>query len=533
MDQQYKGSSYDPQNPYGQGYGQQYPPPTNQPYFVDQPGYATSGNNTQNVTPIKPQEEPTTGWRDLPFAILFLINVAGMVGLMVLWGFDALKKSNTSSSTSSSTSDISSEDTKKLIGIAVGMSVLAIVLSMALVKLIVKYAKCMITFVLWFNVGISFAVAAFGFATGNFVLGIIGSLIALLNLCYARWVVHRIPFAVANLNVAGAAVSKHPSTYCVSISMTIVQVGWVIIWSLALVGVADHLRSEKTSTGAQNGAFCVAATDCISNYCVRNKCQARSFQQESTTNYVIYFFMLISFYWGLQVFKNIAHTTIAGTVATFWFQADSKGATGSSLKRSCTTSLGSICFGSLLVAILQALRTLAEQAREQGSCAACIAECILSILQSLMEYFNRWAYVYVGIYGYKFTKAGKAVFDLFAQRGFDAIINDDLIGNVLFFAALGVGIICAGIGVLLTEVVEVVKFNNAAIFLGVLGFVLGIGVAITPLSVVDSSIATIFVCFAEDPAAFRQSHPDLYEPLVREWHNLYPEVMVQAGYYYA
>lgn len=40
---------------------------------------------------------------------------------------------------------------------------------------------------------------------------------------------------------------------------------------------------------------------------------------------------------------------------------------------------------------------------------------------------------------YKFTQAGKAVFDLFHQRGFDAIINDDLIGNVLSFAALGVG----------------------------------------------------------------------------------------------
>lgn len=85
-----------------------------------------------------------------------------------------------------------------------------------------------------------------------------------------------------------------------------------------------------------------------------------------------------------------------------------------------------------------------------------------------MEYFNRWAFVYVGIYGYvfakrsrhvhflviltspcaltlsggisyKFTQAGKAVFQLFNQRGWDAIINDDLIGNVLSFAALGIG----------------------------------------------------------------------------------------------
>ena len=85
---------------------------------------------------------------------------------------------------------------------------------------------------------------------------------------------------------------------------------------------------------------------------------------------------------------------------------------------------------------------LAESGRQDGSALACFAECILGCLQSLMEYFNRWAYVYVGIYGYNFTRAGKAVFELFKQRGFDAIINDDLIGNVLGFAALGIGTVC-------------------------------------------------------------------------------------------
>lgn len=36
-----------------------------------------------------------------------------------------------------------------------------------------------------------------------------------------------------------------------------------------------------------------------------------------------------------------------------------------------------------------------------------------------------------------------------------------------------------------------------AAVLAVLGFIVGLGVAITPLAVVDSSVATIFVCFAE------------------------------------
>lgn len=65
-----------------------------------------------------------------------------------------------------------------------------------------------------------------------------------------------------------------------------------------------------------------------------------------------------------------------------------------------TTSFGSICFGSLLVAFLQTLRALAETARAQddGGALLCIAECILSCLASLLEYFNKWAFVYVGTF---------------------------------------------------------------------------------------------------------------------------------------
>lgn len=66
-------------------------------------------------------------------------------------------------------------------------------------------------------------------------------------------------------------------------------------------------------------------------------------------------------------------------------------AVNSSFIRTMTTSFGSICFGSFLVAILQALRALANSARENGDAQifACIAECILACLASILEYFNK------------------------------------------------------------------------------------------------------------------------------------------------
>ena len=119
--------------------------------------------------------------------------------------------------------------------------------------------------------------------------------------------------------------------------------------------------------------------------------------------------------------------------------------------RALTTSFGSICFGSLLVALIQALRSLANEAQQNGDSGilGCIAECILACLQSIVEYFNKWAFIYVGLYGYSYMEAGKNVFNLFKNRGWDAIVADDLIGNVLFLVSLLVGALTGVVGIVL------------------------------------------------------------------------------------
>lgn len=216
----------------------------------------------------------------------------------MIYGIDSL---NTDSSSDSSRL-MSVDDTKAVVGISLGFAVFALVSALAMVKLIVAYARCMILFVLWFNVGISFAFAAYGFAVGNIFVGIIGAILALLNLCYARAVQHRIPFAVANLRVAAAAISKHWSTYIVSIAFTIVQIVWVAIWALALLGVANNLKKDSGG-GVSDGFACTTNSQCSSGKCRGGYCASTSstFYKDSAVNYVAYFFMLLSFYWGLQV----------------------------------------------------------------------------------------------------------------------------------------------------------------------------------------------------------------------------------------
>lgn len=62
-------------------------------------------------------------------------------------------------------------------------------------------------------------------------------------------------------------------------------------------------------------------------------------------------------------------------------------------KRSMTYSFGSICFGSLLVSIIQLVKQAASLARSQtdgilGTIVMCLITFIISIVQWLAEFFN-------------------------------------------------------------------------------------------------------------------------------------------------
>lgn len=99
----------------------------------------------------------------------------------------------------------------------------------------------------------------------------------------------------------------------------------------------------------------------------------------------------------LFILQNMIHVTTAGVVGTWWF--DPAEATSfcsksvlDSFIRSTTFSFGSICFGSLLVAGIQVLRHLVENARAHGNegILMCILDCLLECVERLVDYFNKW-----------------------------------------------------------------------------------------------------------------------------------------------
>jgi len=246
---------------------------------------------------------------------------------------------------------------------------------------------------------------------------------------------------------------------------------------------------------------------------------------------LIILYLVFSLYWVGQVFYNTMHVTVSGVVASFYFMEGTPNMpanpTLQSAKRSLTTSFGSICFGSLIIALIRTVRYLLRQAARDGSIVAAIAHCLVGCIEGLVQYFNSYAYVHVAIYGKPFCDAAKDTWRLVKTSGIDAIINDSLIGTVLGFGALMVGVVSAtagyAIGRVILAAVKSDPNSDASGFLLViciLLFFVGMFMMNVVSMVMESGTQTTFVCLAEDPAALARTKPELYE----KFKQVYPQI---------
>jgi hypothetical protein len=144
----------------------------------------------------------------------------------------------------------------------------------------------------------------------------------------------------------------------------------------------------------------------------------------------------------------------------------------------------------------------------------------------MVQYFNKWAYVYVGLYGYDYIESGKRVMNLFKQRGWNVIIADNLTNRLLGIMSLTIGILTGLCTLLVTFTVE--EFESKQGWLGVgffIGFVVGIVLSGIFMGLLSSAVDSVIVCFAEAPQEFNDTHPELAQEMNKTWKDAWPDVV--------
>jgi Plasma-membrane choline transporter len=123
-----------------------------------------------------------------------------------------------------------------------------------------------------------------------------------------------------------------------------------------------------------------------------------------------------------------------------------------------------------------------------------------------------------------YLKAGKSVFELFQNRGWEAVIADDLVGNALFLISVMVGGLMGSVGLIIETTSDLLDNDggNSKLIAFILGFVVGLVITSILMSTIASGVNAVIVLFAEGPNEFQQNHPELSNKMRQVWSEVYP-----------
>jgi len=245
-----------------------------------------------------------------------------------------------------------------------------------------------------------------------------------------------------------------------------------------------------------------------------------------------FIYLMFSLYWGAEVLSNILVVTVS-SVAAFWATGisniDATRPVNSSFYFSITYAFGSICLGSLIVAILKTARLIARIAMNSGGdndasrVIAMCCVCFLNCLEGLVEYFNEWAYAYVAMYRKDFRTSAKLVWNLLKTNGWEAVLNDIYTDMVTFLPPVLTGLVVAGLYALYAQ--YIVGWSSSGVILGaVAGFLLGFVLCNMVMRLIGTVQNVIFLSYLEQRNSFSTRHPELVRQLEQKFQARYPDI---------
>jgi len=359
------------------------------------------------------------------------------------------------------------------------------------------------------GIAIGLAMAGAGAASGNIGLILIGGVVTFVSTCSLGctlyWASRYAPFMIKLTEVVSDVIEDHPCCIGVGLLGSFIAFLWMVAMAFAF-GSILLANPELMAKGNNAG------------------------------RYGMTFLLALSLAWGGQVADNICHVTYCGVFGRWYFggqdgsDSDVEGVAvslgkgtpntlGPSLTVALTTSLGSICCGSLLVAVIRGVEQVAYQmqldAASNGNIIGCIVaailKCFISCIGDIIEYFNDWAYVQCAIRGVSFFDAATITLTMLTCANLKYIIADLLLNSLVSCGALLVASVCAlvaaGLGFALGGALTAAYGAVTGLFIGAIS-------GSAALGVINSGVKTILACWAEDSTPLSQTHPEIHDEFV-------------------
>lgn len=442
--------------------------------------------------------EPARQWRDLFWLFVFVLHVLGFGAFLFVLGMNRFGKADrlnidrftniTAAAPAAGGEDLPGPElTEKfwpLFGVAGAVGTVLACSWLALmgsrtgqmmkvsVHILTTYLAVISVLCFWgehFFWGVSFAVGA------------------ALQFLYVMSVLDRIPFTMLVLQKAVKMVRDLPEVKRVAYAFLFIMLCWMVLWSFGVSGIIASSLNDSIS-------------------------------------WWLLVIFSVSLFWIGAVLCNTVHVIVSGMLFLVLIHGDRRSTSMpskpllKSLRFAVTTSFGSICYGSLFTAAIRTLRWEIRGIRSKigsNECLLCCVDFLFHLVETLVRFFNKYAYVQIAVNGKGFNHSARDAWELFQSTGIEALIAYDCSGAVLLMAIILGGLVtgtCSGVWTWFKKSDEVLMVGSTAILMGMVL----VGLAVV---VVESAVTSIYICYAEDPSLIQRWDAEFFHQMSEALHQ--------------
>ncbi|XP_047314182.1 CTL-like protein DDB_G0274487 [Impatiens glandulifera] len=308
-----------------------------------------------------------------------------------------------------------------------------------------------------------------------------------LQFLYVISVIDRLPFTMLVLQKSIKMAWNLPELLRVSCAFMLLMLVWLALWSFGVAGVV----ASSMGDGGRWWLLLVFS---------------------------------VSLFWTGAVLCNTVHVIVSGMVFLVLIHGGRQATSMpskpliKSLRYAVTTSFGSICYGSLFTAAIRTLRWEIRGLRSKignNECLLCCVDFLFHLVETLVRFFNKYAYVQIAVYGKGFNHSARDAWELFQSTGVEALIAYDCSGAVLLMGTILGGLItgtCAGVWARIKHPDRIIMVGSTAMLMGMIL----VGLAMV---VVESAVTSMYICYAEDPLLIHRWDAEFFNHMSETLHQ--------------
>lgn len=353
------------------------------------------------------------------------------------------------------------------------------------------------------------------------IAGIVSAILLGVSILLLIIVAKRLCVAIELIKEASRAVGAMMFTFIWPFIPFLLQLGTFFFWLTSAIYLASMGTPQAYSTVvsvSKDGTNILSRIPCneSTSESMEKFCDFVRYGGDNYTTYLELFVLFMTF-WIINFVTSLNQMVLSGAFASYYWAFNKPNDVPRfpiiySFGRALRYHLGSLAFGSLIIAVVQLVRVILDyidyKLRDSNNKVAkfmlkCM-KCCLWCLENFLKFLNKNAYIMIAIHGKNFCTSAKKAFSMIMRNALRTVIVDKVTDLIMFLSKL---MVTAAVGITafywaqgkipFIPGTEIPRFNYylAPVAIIIIGSYF---IASCFFSVYEMAVDTIFLCFVED-----------------------------------